>query len=273
MSDNESDYEGFLVFDLNCETSDNISIGSSNGAILVVSQENQSHITKKDNDCLTNTLNSGDSDSSVNVADSEKPILHNIADIKTRWNSKYYSWKWLLKLYKALFDDATTYFSGSQYAILSIIYLLIEALKYKFVEFDITSDTQNNEQESSDDDSNDSEFDTSELTDDSSQIINWDEETQERAKAELTHKFKNIATSNCEPTIASIYTTFLNSNNLHRNRLHTSIFGKSASSYTASNPLAKLECYLDLTRTPITEDNTSPFEWWAIWKTKFPNIA
>ncbi|CAG8743474.1 5660_t:CDS:2, partial [Racocetra persica] len=119
------------------------------------------------------------------------------------------------------FDDATTYFSGSQYATLSIIYSLIEALKYIFVEFDITSDAQNNKQnkpnfcheELSDDDSDNLEFDTSELTVDSSQIINllasllnsrlrtlsnWDEETQERAKAKLTHQFKNIATSNYE---------------------------------------------------------------------------
>ncbi|CAG8654737.1 7373_t:CDS:2, partial [Racocetra fulgida] len=150
MSDNESDlHEDSLVFDSNCETSDNISIGSSSGTVSVVSQENQSRATKK------NT-----------------PNFHH--------------------------------------------------------------------EESSDDDSDDSEFDTSELTDNSSQIINWDEETQERVKAELTYQFKNIATSNYEQTTASIYTTSSNSNNLHHNHL---------------------------TQTSIAK------EWWAIWKTKFSNIA
>ncbi|RIB00943.1 hypothetical protein C2G38_2232335 [Gigaspora rosea] len=163
----------------------------------------------------------------------------------------------------------------------------------------LREDTPNfRHEESSDDDSDDSEFDTPDLTDDSSQIIksmrhtiynslfdywnkplmvsllaslldlqlktlsSWDEETQERAKAELTQQFKNIAT---EQTTASTYTTSSNSNNLCRNRLHSSIFGTLASSYTAFNPLAELECYLDPIRTPIAEDNTNPFEWWAIW--------
>ncbi|CAG8842610.1 4551_t:CDS:2, partial [Gigaspora margarita] len=97
---------------------------------------------------------------------------------------------------------------------------------------------------SSDDDKDNLEFDASDLTDDSSQIINWDEETQERAKAKLTRQFKNIAT---EQTIVSTYTTSSNSNNFRRNLLHSSIFGMSASGYTASNPLAELECYLDPT--------------------------
>ncbi|CAG8768574.1 7342_t:CDS:1, partial [Ambispora leptoticha] len=64
-------------------------------------------------------------------------------------------------------------------------------------------------------------------------FFSWDEETQERVKAELTYQFKNIATSNYEQTTASIYTTSSNSNNLHHNRLYTSIFSTSASSYTA----------------------------------------
>ncbi|CAG8774668.1 4041_t:CDS:2, partial [Dentiscutata erythropus] len=70
------------------------------------------------NICPDDALNSGDSDLSVNVANSEKPILHNIAKIKTRWNSKYYSWKQLLKL----------------------------PLKFTFAEFEILSDTPNDEQ-------------------------------------------------------------------------------------------------------------------------------
>ncbi|CAG8775338.1 20725_t:CDS:2, partial [Gigaspora rosea] len=105
---------------------------------------------------------------------------------------------------------------------------------------------------SSDDYSDDSENDTSELTNDSSQntphliksmrhiiynslfdywnepimlktLSNWDPNTQERAKAELTHQFKNIATPDREQT-TSIYTTSSNSNNIRRNCLHSSIF-------------------------------------------------
>ncbi|CAB4388320.1 unnamed protein product [Rhizophagus irregularis] len=108
----------------------------------------------------------------------QEPILQNIADIKTRWNSKYHSWNRLLKLRKAIewlsatlplsdnyddradgrrlkkrlllphewnllkqivdllepFKDTTTYFSGTSYATLSIIYPLIQVLKFKYTE-------------------------------------------------------------------------------------------------------------------------------------------
>ncbi|CAG8586357.1 22181_t:CDS:1, partial [Gigaspora rosea] len=54
----------------------------------------------------TNVSNSDDSDSngsqSENAIDSEQPVLRNIAKVKTRWNSKYHSWKRLLKLRKAI---------------------------------------------------------------------------------------------------------------------------------------------------------------------------
>ncbi|CAI2194237.1 4795_t:CDS:2, partial [Funneliformis geosporum] len=71
----------------------------------------------------------------------------------TQWNSKYHSWYHLLKLRKAIewlaatlplsensddldllepFNNATTYFSETSYATLSIIYPLIQVLKYKY---------------------------------------------------------------------------------------------------------------------------------------------
>ncbi|CAG8569237.1 26038_t:CDS:2 [Dentiscutata erythropus] len=291
MSDKEGDLEeNSLLFDSNCETSDNISIGSSNGAISMV-QENQSYATKKieilkvsgekvkceykflhdgstrnmssyfqdkhnlyenknkiqSNICSDDALNSSDSDSSVNVANSEKPILRNIAEIKT---------------------------SGSYYTTLSIIYSLIEALKFIFAKFEISSNTPNNEQESSDDNSDDSENNTSDLTNDSFQnthliksmwhiiynslfdywnkplmvgllatlldpqlktLFSWDQKTQKKAKAELARQFKDIATSNYEQT-TSIYTISSNSNNIRCNHLHSLIFGTSTSTDTTSNP-------------------------------------
>ncbi|CAG8622591.1 11955_t:CDS:2 [Cetraspora pellucida] len=50
-------------------------------------------------------------------------------------------------------------------------------------------------------------------------------------------------------------------NNIRHNRLYSSIFGMSTSTYTASNPLAKLECYLDPTQTPIAEDISNAEEY------------
>jgi hypothetical protein len=134
---------------------------------------------------ISNSFNDDDSDDNDNstnessildLANSQEPILRNIADIKTRWNSKYHSWNRLLKLRKAIewlgatlplsdnsddradgrklkkqlllshewdllkqivdllepFNDATTYFSGTSYATLSIIYPLIQVLKFKY---------------------------------------------------------------------------------------------------------------------------------------------
>ncbi|CAG8757030.1 12807_t:CDS:1, partial [Cetraspora pellucida] len=132
---------------------------------------------------LTNELNNSDSDSDnllSNNMDSRHSILRNIVDTETRWNSKFHSWRQLIKLRKAIewlaamlplsdnrddridgqklnkwfllpnewdllnqivillepFDDATAYFSGSQYATLSVIYPLIQVLKYSFVDFE-----------------------------------------------------------------------------------------------------------------------------------------
>ncbi|CAG8782289.1 17461_t:CDS:1, partial [Racocetra persica] len=83
----------------------------------------------------------------------------------------------------------------------------------------------------------------------------WNEEAQEKAKTELARQFKNITDSNYKQTTISIYTTSSGDSNICRNCLHSSIFGTSTSTYTAFNPLAKLECYLDPTQTSIANDN------------------
>ncbi|CAG8589472.1 18584_t:CDS:2, partial [Racocetra fulgida] len=265
------------------------------------------------------SFNNSDSDDlSVNVAGSEEPILRNIADIETRWNSKYHSWKQLLKLHRAiewlvatlplsdnlddradgqklkklallshewnllsqivtlieLFDDATTYFSSSKYAILSIIYPLIQALKYTFADTEITDDILYEEdtpnfhhEESSDDDSDELDLEISEATTNcrqkhsttivstnlannslqNAQVIKtmqniiynslfdyWNEPVM-TAKIELTHQFEVLIASNLEQTIASMHTTSKN-NNIHCSHLHLSIFGTSANN-TTSGPL------------------------------------
>ncbi|CAB5381282.1 unnamed protein product [Rhizophagus irregularis] len=40
-----------------------------------------------------------------------------------------------------------------------------------------------------------------------------------------------------------------------------------------ANPFSELESYLDPIRTPIADHSVNPFEWWAIRKTQFPNVA
>ncbi|CAG8824821.1 39949_t:CDS:2, partial [Gigaspora margarita] len=70
---------------------------------------------------------------------------------------------------------------GSHYATLSIIYPLIEVLKFTFAEFKMTSDDQDDEQDTPnfrheellDDNSNNLENDTSELTNNSSQNTSY----------------------------------------------------------------------------------------------------
>ncbi|CAG8590585.1 25746_t:CDS:2 [Dentiscutata erythropus] len=298
MSDKEGDFEeDSLLFNSNCETSDNISIGSSNGAISMV-QENQSRITKKNwvwkyfevskdrihnvykveilnnqnhgiqqtlakaleqakiqsNICPDDALNFGNNDSSINLLKLRKAVEWLYAKLSLFDNSDDQA--------DEPFNNTTTYFSGSYYATLSIIYPLIEALKFTFAEFEISSDTPNYEQELSDDSSNNSENNTLDLTNDSSQnthliklmcyiIYNflfnyWNEPLM-------------VTTLNHKQAI-SIYTTSSNSNNIHHNRLHYSIFGTFTSTDTASNPLAELECYLDLIRTPIAKDNMNLFK-------------
>ncbi|CAG8453695.1 13716_t:CDS:2, partial [Cetraspora pellucida] len=170
MSDKEDVLED-LFFDSNCKTSDNISIGSSNRAVSTV-QENQPYATKK----------------SKLVHRQKYAKFNDQADGQ--------------KLKKLLLLSYESY-----YATLSIIYPLIEALKFIFAEFKILNDAQDDEQ--------------------------------------TTPNYKQTT---------SIYTTSLNSNNICHNRLHSSIFDMSTSTYTASNLLAKLKCYLDPTQTPITKD-------------------
>ena len=56
----------------------------------------------------------------------------------------------------------------------------------------------------------------------------------------------------------------------YHSRLHSSIFGVQV---TTANPFSELEYYLDPIRTPIAEYCVNPFEWWAVWKTQFSNMA
>ncbi|CAG8731125.1 25023_t:CDS:2 [Cetraspora pellucida] len=68
-------------------------------------------------------------------------VLHLIKDCPTRWNSEYHSWKRLLKLKKLVeelikifepFNHATEKFSAKNYSTLSVVYPIIEVLKFKF---------------------------------------------------------------------------------------------------------------------------------------------
>ncbi|CAG8822638.1 42143_t:CDS:2, partial [Gigaspora margarita] len=152
------------------------------------------------------------------------------------------------------------------------------ALKYTFAKFEIASDVQNEEQESSDDNSEDLEYDISEPLShhdtvtttipansflENSLIIRsmchiiydslfdyLDKPIMiESAKEELKYQF-----SNCKLTIAPEHTVTSKNINTYHNRLHSSIFGSSISKNTMSNSLAELEYYLDPMQTPIAED-------------------
>ncbi|CAG8802872.1 8042_t:CDS:2, partial [Gigaspora margarita] len=187
-------------------------------------------------------------------------------------------------------------YSGSKYATLSIIYSLIQALKYTFANIEITDDILNEEEdtpsfryeESSDDDSDESDFEISEaltnhsqidsnrvtLTNSSNNLLqnaqviktmrsiiynslfdywnepvmtsllaflldprlktlsSWDEKTQEKAKAELTHQFELLIATNLEQTMASTSETSKNSD-IHYGRLHSSIFGTATNNLTS----------------------------------------
>ncbi|GBC40139.2 zinc finger BED domain-containing protein 1-like [Rhizophagus irregularis DAOM 181602=DAOM 197198] len=70
-------------------------------------------------------------------------------------------------------------------------------------------------------------------------LSNWDEETCNKAKTELIHQFKELIDLNL----------------------------------VTANPFSELESYLDPIRTPIAAYSVNPFEWWAIRKTQFPNVA
>ncbi|CAG8660329.1 75_t:CDS:2 [Dentiscutata erythropus] len=199
MSNKESNLEeDSLLFDSNCETSDNISIGSSNRAVLIV-QENQPHVTKK------KSLDDDSDDSENDTLELTNDSSQNTYLIKSMCQI----------IYNSLFNY------WNKPLMIGLLATLLDLWP--------------------------------------KMLSCWDLKTQERAKAELTHQFKNIATSNHKQTI-SIYTTSSNSNNICHNYLHFSIFGISTSTYTDSNSSAELECYLDSTRTPIAENNMNLFK-------------
>jgi hypothetical protein len=100
-------------------------------------------------------------------------------------------------------------------------------------------------------------------------LSNWDDETCDKAKTELMCQFKELIDSNSAQSSSSGSLNQQQSS-LHHSRLHSSIFGIRA---IIANPFSELECYLDPIRTPIADDSMNPFEWWAVWKTQFPNVA
>ena len=162
--------------------------------------------------------NNNNNNNEVNINNnSEELVLRNIVDVKTRWNSKYYSWQRLFKLRKSIewlsatlplsdnsndradgrklknlllkphewdllkqiidllepFDDATTYFSGTSYATLSIISPVIQALKYNYIY--ILSNDNSNENNSNGDnnDENNNNRDNSNENDNSNEQCNY----------------------------------------------------------------------------------------------------
>ncbi|GBB99440.1 hypothetical protein RclHR1_03520020 [Rhizophagus clarus] len=175
----------------------------------------------------------------------QKPILRNIANTKTRWNSKYHSWNRLLKLHKAIewlgatlplsdnhndrtdgrkfkkqlllshewsllkqivnllepFEDATTYFSGTSYTTLSIIYPLIQVLKFKYAEnndnndddSEIEQDAPNFQHEESDEESelSDSDEDNPEL-DTPEQSTSYHHQTRSKTAASIIQPAQDI---------------------------------------------------------------------------------
>ena len=94
-------------------------------------------------------------------------------------------------------------------------------------------------------------------------LSNWDEETYNKAKTELMHQFKELI------DLSLVQSDSLNQQQ-HHGQLHSSIFGVQV---VTANPFSELECYLDPIRTPIADYNVDPFEWWAIRKVQFPNVA
>ena len=101
-------------------------------------------------------------------------------------------------------------------------------------------------------------------------LSNWDEETCNKAKAELMHQFEELINSNSAQSSSLSGSLSQQHSISHSSRLHSSIFGIQA---IAANPFSELECYLDPVRTPIADHSVNPFEWWAVWKTQFPNVA
>ena len=78
---------------------------------------------------------------------------------------KDYEWDLLKQIVDLLgpFDDATTYFSGTSYATLSIIYPLIQVLKFKYAYEDGEDENEDDEDENDD---NNSEIEQGKLDDD-----------------------------------------------------------------------------------------------------------
>lgn len=100
-------------------------------------------------------------------------------------------------------------------------------------------------------------------------LSNWDEETCNKAKTELKRQFEELINSNSAQSSSSSLSQQQSNNSGHHSRLHSSIFGIQVT----VNPFSELECYLDPIRTPIADYNVDPFEWWAVWKAQFPNVA
>ncbi|GBC14992.2 zinc finger BED domain-containing protein 1-like [Rhizophagus irregularis DAOM 181602=DAOM 197198] len=253
-----------------------------------------------------------------------------------KWLLLPHEWNLLKQIVDLLepFEDATTYFSGTSYATLSIIYPLIQVLKFKYAENDevndddleLEQDAPNFQHEESDEESDLSdsdeednpELDTPEqsmthhhqtrskaaaastiqpaqdilkimkqtiynslfvywnepimigllaslLDPRLKTLSNWDEETRNKAKTELMHQFKELIDLNLVQSSPSGSL----SQQQHHSRLHSSIFGMQVT----ANPFSELESYLDPIRTPIADHSVNPFEWWAIRKTQFPNVA
>ncbi|CAG8479939.1 4726_t:CDS:2, partial [Dentiscutata erythropus] len=76
-------------------------------------------------------------------------------------------------------------------------------------------------------------------------LSTWDDETQKKAKTELAYQFQELIGSDLEQAAPTSNLSNTSNNNLHHNRLHSSIFGTSATFDTTSNPLSELEYYLD----------------------------
>jgi hypothetical protein len=78
-----------------------------------------------------------------------------------------YEWDLLKQIVDLLgpFDDATTYFSGTSYATLSIIYPLIQVLKFKYAYEEDENEDNEDENEDDDEDDNNSEIEQGKLDD------------------------------------------------------------------------------------------------------------
>ncbi|GBB84285.1 hypothetical protein RclHR1_01090024 [Rhizophagus clarus] len=97
-------------------------------------------------------------------------------------------------------------------------------------------------------------------------LFNWDKETCKKAKKELMRQFGELIDLSLVQSSSS--SGSLSQQQCH-SRLHFSIFVQVAT----ANPFSELECYLDPVCIPIANHNMNHFEWWAIQKVQFPNVA